>query len=148
MKRLFFVFGLILLASFTVKAQHVKAQHVKSQYSKAQYRNGQYLFCLKNGVLLRTGPGKNYPAVTDNEYKIILVEGFGNYLEGAGEEVSASDDRWVIDYSLKYLGKKQNGFLYVEGEKDGDILDNITYRGWVHEKYIRPACTRCHGWCS
>lgn len=140
MKRLFFSLCLILLASVTVKAQN----------EKAQYRNGQYLFCIKDGVLLRTGPGKNYPAVSDKDLKdkIILVEGFGTCLEGAGEEISASDDCREIDFSLKYLGKKQNGFLYVEGERDGDIFDNMTYRGWVPEKYIKAACPRCNGWRS
>ena len=137
MKRLLFIFSLILLTSGTVKAQ---------------YKNGQYLFCLKNGVILRTGPGKNHPAVLDEyskERKIVLVEGFGtSYFDVAGEEISASEDSYVIDYSLKYLGKRQNGFLYVEGERDGDIFENSVYRGWVPEKYITAACTRCKGWRS
>ena len=70
------------------------------------------------------------------------------FFEGVGEEVSESEDIQVVDWGITYLVKKQNGYVYVEGEKFGDIFDNVSVKGWVPERYIRAACPKCNGWCS
>jgi len=114
----------------------------------AQYKNGQYLACTGNGILLRTGPGKNYPAITfgDSPYssEVILTR---DSFDGNGVDVSDISKCQIIDSSIKYLGKKQNGYLYVEGEifNEIDSHDNFVYKGWVPEKYFKSACSKCEG---
>lgn len=116
--------------------------------ANAQYKKGQFLACTSNGVLLRTGPGKNYPAVllNDNDKessKIIVTNDPG--FKGQGVDVSDSDEWFPIDKGIIYLGKSQNGYLYVECTLFGDIFDDSIFKGWVPARHLRAACSNCKG---
>jgi len=109
--------------------------------ANAQYRKGQRLVCTGSHVNVRTGPGKNYRVFMikescpicygkggrscwyckGNKAKYQLSKGFGNDSDG-------------ITY-IEYLGKKRNGFLYVEC---GENVEGSGVTGWVSQDYLRP----------
>lgn len=86
-----------------------------------------YYRCTGNRVNVRSGPGKNY-AVLVCEY------------QGMNEP-----QQLMKGHVVKYLGKKQNGFMYVE-----DTIDwhwSSFGIGWVSSQFLTPAtkCTSCNG---
>ena len=108
----------------------------------AQYRSGQYLYCTGNNVNVRTGPGQNYRVYTVREgcpicggkqrtcwmcnasrakYQLSKNDGLGHFGDG--------------EIYIQYLGKSQNGFLYVE---TGETVEGSGVRGWVSSQYLRP----------
>ena len=99
----------------------------------AQQR-GTYMACTGNHVNVRTGPGKNY-AVMGGAYKFQLNKGDGTWEDYVGW------DGELPFCSIKYLGKKRNGFLYVEILGEGRDWGNC----WVSAQYLKPVCTACHG---
>ena len=66
-------------------------------------------------VNVRTGPGKQYPLAK----------------EDFSEEPCQLDKGMLV----RYLGKKKNGFCYVEGSS---IITEYYCKGWVSAKYLRP----------
>ena len=81
--------------------------------------------CTNNNVAIRKGPGKNYPLahfVTNDPCK--LNKG----------------------YVVKYLGKKQNGYYYIDADVTGG-WGLQPPKGWVNAQYLRPAtiCSKCDG---
>ncbi len=105
--------------------------------ASAQYVQGQYLVCVKKGgVVLRTGPGNNKPEARIYDEPAIVYAPTDDIPEGVV---------FYIDKGMKYLGKKQNGYLYVEATRDGDIFDDEVVKAWIPEKYVKAACKKCKG---
>jgi len=75
-------------------------------------------------VNVRTGPGKQYPLAK----------------EDFSEEPCQLDKGMLV----RYLGKKKNGFCYVEVSS---MITEYYCKGWVSAKYLRPVklCPRCNG---
>jgi hypothetical protein len=92
----------------------------------------KYYRCTGNNVNIRKGPGKNYAI---EEAAMIL-----RYGNGGKAQLFKGD-------IVKYLGKRKNGFMYVEvwgyagdGYKNADNY-------WVDSRYFTPAtlCPKCKG---
>ena len=75
-------------------------------------------------VNVRTGPGLKYKVAID---------------EVSGEECQLSKGQVA-----KYLGKKQNGYTYVEVSS---TITEYYCKGWVASKYLKPVtlCPACKG---
>lgn len=90
-----------------------------------------YYRCVRDKVNVKCGPGNNYKNVPAQGQ----VFGYAPY-------------QLFKNQMVKYLGKRQNGFLYVEctsGE-----CDNWHYffdKGWVSSQFLKPAvrCRNCKG---
>lgn len=89
----------------------------------AQKRTQGFLSTGQN-VNVRTGPGKNYP---------LAKEDF------SGEKCQLDKGQLVI-----YLGKRQNGFCYVEVSS---MITEYYCKGWVSAQYLKPVkvCPACNG---
>ena len=81
-------------------------------------------------VNVRSGPGKNYSVLTFYGYD--------------------GDKKWQLDKTdkVRYLGKKQNGFMYIEAfmPSGGSATPDLE-KGWVSAQYLKLAkkCTNCNG---
>lgn len=86
-----------------------------------------YYRCTGDKVNVRSGPGKKY-SVLRCEY------------QGMNEP-----QQMMKGHVVKYLGKKRNGFMYVEDAVD--YLWTAFGKGWVSAQYLKPAskCTSCKG---
>jgi len=75
-------------------------------------------------VNVRTGPGKNYPVARED----------------------FSDEKCQLDKGqlVTYLGKRQNGFCYVEVSS---MIYEYHCKGWVSAQYLKPVklCPNCNG---
>mgnify|MGYP002852418135 CR=1 FL=1 len=80
--------------------------------------------CTGQTVNVRTGPGKNYPV--------------------AKEEFSMEKCQLDKGMVLRNLGKKKNGFCYVE---ISSAITEYYCKGWVSAQYLRPVtlCPKCDG---
>ena len=86
-----------------------------------------YYRCTGNKVNVRKGPGKNY--------SVLICE-----YQGMNDP-----QQLCKGYVVKYLGKKQNGYMKVE---DGNLWHWSSFGvGWVSAQYLTPAkkCTSCNG---
>jgi len=81
-----------------------------------------------NNVNVRKGPGKNYAVLT-------------------WEDFYGKEQKWQLDKTdvVRYLGKKKNGFMYVEAYQPvaGSIGQDIE-RGWVSTEYLKLMTRKCH----
>lgn len=151
MKKIIF-FVLILMVSFAANAQNptrtkastktqtttkTQTKSTTKTSAKAQLTNGQYLSCTQDGIAMRTGPSDSSPKIKQYDQTVVLL--------GPGNVELSYDEYFFMDLGFKYLGKKENGYLYVEAIHDGDIFDNVIINGWVPEKYVRVACKKCNG---
>ncbi len=86
-----------------------------------------YYRCTSNNVDVRSGPGM--------KYAVVLCE-----YQGMSEPICISKG-----YVVKFLGKKQNGFMYVEDTNDWHW--SSFDKGWVPAKFLTPAikCKSCNG---
>ena len=85
-------------------------------------------------VNVRQGPGANYGVLTYYSYE--------------GEEAWQLSANNYAYGCVRYLGKKQNGFMYVEAfMPSGGTASDELERGWVSAQYLKPAskCTICNG---
>ncbi len=75
-------------------------------------------------VNVRTGPGLKYKLAKD--------------------EISGDDCQLDKGQLVKYLGKKKNGFTYVEVSA---AITEYYCKGWVYSKYLKPVkiCPACNG---
>lgn len=83
--------------------------------------------CTGDKVNVRSGPGKRY--------KVLICE-----YQGMNEP-----QQLMKGHVVKYLGKRQNGFMYVE---DAINYHWMTFgQGWVSAQYFVPAikCKSCNG---
>ncbi len=84
--------------------------------------------CTRNIVNVRKGPGKNY--------SIIYIQRL----------LSERQDFWQIPENgiVRYLGKKKNGYMYVEAEcpVEGSMGYKIE-KGWVYAGYFKPLTSKC-----
>ncbi len=150
MKKILF-FVLVLMVSFAANAQNpTRTKASKTQTTtktqttsktkatpKVQLTKGQYLACTQDGVALRTSPSDSSPKIKQYGLTVVLL--------GPGNVELSYDEYFFMDLGFKYLGKKENGYLYVEAIHDGDIFDNVVIKGWVPEKYVKAACKKCNG---
>lgn len=86
--------------------------------------NAQKQGFISTGQNVRTGPGKQYPLAK----------------EDFSEEPCQLDKGMLV----RYLGKKKNGFCYVEVSS---MITEYYCKGWVSAKYLRPVklCPQCNG---
>lgn len=155
MKRFLLFFSLVLITTIT---------------ANAQLKFGDALACTRNEVNVRTGPGNNYPvgeldfdtetdAVRDSEISQIIkkyglnsndLEFFklkkatdkNNYCQLNEPYIMNNGD----DYSsFYYLGKTQNGYMYVGVFFYGFFGLNYVYKGWAPAQYLKVACKKCQG---
>jgi len=99
--------------------------------------NAQDMYMVTgNNVNVRKGPGRNYGAITYPSF-----EGY--------------DIKWQLSKSegaiVRYLGKKRNGFMFVEAEQPNTSGFHCSYfivSGWVPAQYLKlmtKKCPRCKG---
>lgn len=82
--------------------------------------------CISNNANVRKGPGKNYSILRTNTQ----MQGY-----------------WQIPQKeiVRYLGKKKNGYMYVEGMSpvDGSMQCEVV-AGWVYAKFFKPMTKKCN----
>lgn len=88
-------------------------------------RSGSYLACTGNNVNIRKGPGKQYSVVT------LLGWDEERLCDGRFKQQLYKGER------VKYLGKKKNGFLYIEFYRAEEGGYTSRHRGWVSADYLR-----------
>ena len=94
----------------------------------------EYYRSTGNNVNIRKGPGKTYAIEESGAFSLPYV--------GRGEKAKLLKGDMV-----KYLGKKKNGYMFVEVigcAPDGYLVYN---EGWVYGKYITndTLCPECNG---
>ena len=82
--------------------------------------------CTGDNVNVRRGPGKNYKNVPAQ----------GQVLEYAPYQLEKNS-------IVKYLGKRQNGFMYVGFVDFADMNSHYFFdKGWVSSQFLKP-CSKC-----
>ncbi|MBR5170814.1 MAG: hypothetical protein IKW85_09640 [Muribaculaceae bacterium] len=117
---------LILMVSLTAGAQAIpKTKSSKAKTTtKVQFTNGQYIACTQNNVVLRKSPSASAASA------------------GKVSKLGMDD---VFDFVyIKYLGKTQNGYLYVDAIYVHDFSEKHV-KAWMPKKYAKAACKRCRG---
>lgn len=101
---------------------------------------GDAFVCTGDHVNVRTGPGTNYPVCTLS--LAVFAESDGS--EYNGETIKHQLDKGYGTYEthIEYLGKRQNGFLFVNCYEEAEGFGG---EGWVSEKYLKPLCPLCKG---
>lgn len=138
--------------------------------ANAQLKFGDALACTRNEVNVRTGPGSNYPigeldsdtktdAVRDSEISQIIkkYDIYSNDLEFYKLKKATDKEKYCQlnkpeimnngdDYSsIYYLGKTQNGYMYVGVFFYGFFGWCYVYKGWAPAQYLKVACKKCQG---
>ena len=129
-----------MMVGFAANAQvrsKAKAPKAKTQTTaKAQFTKGQDLVCIQDNVVLRARPSATAPAAEFHSGTSYAAAAPKISKKGKDEN---SDDLWIT-----YLGKKENGYLYVHVFYTQDIFEE-EIDGWIPEKYVKAACTKCEG---
>lgn len=87
--------------------------------------NAQIYICTGDNVLVREGPGTNYP----------INGGFNNYYQ-----TKIRYGRLCKGDIVSYHGQRKNGYMFVYNMGGGNGSYNC---GWVSVKYFRQACRKC-----
>ena len=139
-------------------------------YANAQLKIGDVLVCTRNEVNVRTGPGNNYPIgeedhdskanpLNDSDiskiikkydiktedmyyYKLKKATQTDNYCQLNKPEIMNNGDDHVTIY---YLGKTQNGYLYISVIRWDFFGWGSVYKGWAPAQYLKVACKKCDG---
>ena len=138
--------------------------------ANAQLKFGDMLACTRDEVNVRTGPGTNYPVgevdrnskanpLNDSDISKIIKK-YNIYTEGlelyklkkaTDKEEYCQLNKPLTNYNSEdyfyyyYLGKSQNGNLYIGVFFAGFFGDRYVYKGWVPSQYLKKGCGNCKG---